>query len=191
MQSSTFTIEPVTIKNWDKFVQLFGHRGACGNCWCMYYRLSRTAFNEGKSDDGNKMAMKDFVWQGKPVGLLGLVDDYPVAWCAFSPREDFIKLEKSRSHKRIDEKAVWSIPCLFIDRKYRRMGLSVELLKGAIEYAKGHDIKILEAYPAILTQDKLPDAFVWVGLYKSFKQAGFHIVDQTSKNRPMVRYYVE
>ncbi|HUU06677.1 MAG TPA: hypothetical protein VMZ49_12465 [Patescibacteria group bacterium] len=43
--------------------------------------------------------------------------------------------------------------------------------------------------PLILTQGKLSDAFAWVGLYQSFEKAGFEIVDRTSKNRPMVRYY--
>jgi hypothetical protein len=69
------------------------------------------------------------------------------------------------------------------------MGLSVAMLKGVIEYAKKKNIKIIEAYPTIPTQDKLPDAFAWIGLYKSFERAGFKIVDTTSKHRPMVRFY--
>ena len=64
-------------------------------------------------------------------------------------------------------------------------------LKAVIKYAKENNIKIIEAYPTIPTQEKLPDAFAWIGLYSSFKKAGFEIVDQTSKSRPMVRYYVD
>ena len=188
---SQLTIEPVTKKNWNKFVELFGEKGACGNCWCMYYRLSKAEFYEGKFDEGNKRAIKEITWEGKPIGLIGILEDKAIAWCAFAPREDFIKLEKSRVHKRIDNKHVWSIPCLFIDKDYRRSGVSVQLLKGAINYAKENSIKIIEAYPTIPTQDKIPDSFAWTGLYKSFEQAGFKIVDRTSKNRPMVRYYIE
>ena len=188
---SQLTVEPVTIKNWNKFIMLFGEKGACGNCWCMYYRLSKADFQKGKANEGNKKAIKEIIWEGKPVGLVALLKDKPIAWCAFAPREDFIKLEKSRIHKRIDNKDVWSIPCLFIDKHYRRSGVSVQLLKGAIKYAKGVGIKIIEAYPAIPTQDKIPDSFAWVGLYKSFERAGFKVVDRKSKNRPMVRYYLE
>jgi len=157
----------------------------------MYHRLKKSDFNEGKADDGNKAAMKAIVWQNKPAGLLGFYDDEPIAWCAFAPREDFLKVENSRVHKRIDAAAVWSIPCFFIAKNFRRMGLSVEILKGVIAYAKDRGIKIIEAYPTIPTQEKLPDAFAWIGLYKSFERAGFKIVDRTSKNRPMVRYYTE
>jgi GNAT superfamily N-acetyltransferase len=186
-----FTVEPLTKANWNQFLQLFGTNGACGNCWCMYYRLSKADYNEGKADDGNKNAIKEIVWKGKPAGILGFYEGQPVAWCAFAPREDFIKLEKSRIHKRIDDKAVWSIPCFFIDKNYRKQGVSVELLKGVIEYAGKNGIKIIEAYPTIPTQEKYPDSFVWTGLFKSFERAGFEIADATSKNRPMVRYYID
>jgi GNAT superfamily N-acetyltransferase len=188
---SQITIEPVTKKNWNKFVRLFGEKGACGNCWCMYYRLSKTAFNEGKANEGNKQAMKKIVWEGNPVGLLGLLNGHPIAWCAFAPREDFVKLENSRVHKRIDDKDVWSIPCFFINKNYRRSGVSVILLTGAIKYAKENGIKIIEAYPTIPTQNNIPDSFAWFGLFKSFERTGFEIVDRKSKNRPMVRYYID
>jgi GNAT superfamily N-acetyltransferase len=183
------TFEPLTIRNWDKFVQLFGKNGACGNCWCMYYRLSKPDYLEGKADEGNKRAMMEIVRGGKPAGILGLYEGQAIAWCAFAPREDFIKLEKSRVHKRIDDKAVWSIPCFFIDKTFRKHGVSVELLKGVIKYAQDNGIKIIEAYPTIPTTEKLPDSFAWIGLLKSFERAGFEIVDRTSVNRPMVRYY--
>jgi len=185
------TFEPLTRKNWGQFVQLFGNKGACGNCWCMYYRLNKSEFREGKVEDGNKNAMKELVWDNKPAGILGFYDGIPIAWCAFAPREDFKKLEKSRVHKRIDDKMVWSIPCFFIDKNYRRQGVSVALLKGVIKYARKNGIKIIEAYPTIPTQEKLPDSFAWIGLYTSFEHAGFEIADRTSKNRPMVRYYLE
>ncbi len=188
---SSLKFEPVSKHNWNKFVELFGAKGACGNCWCMYYRLNKTDFSAGKTGDGNKNAMKKLVWSNQPVGLLGFYEDKPIAWCAFAPREDFPKLEKSRVHKRIDDSRVWSIPCTFVNKKFRRRGVSVALLKGVINYARSQGIKTIEAYPTIPTQPRLPDAFAWIGLYSSFEKAGFTIVDQTSKSRPMVRYDIE
>lgn len=184
------TIEPLTKKNWGKFEELFGEKGACGNCWCMYFRLPPKEFGDGKTDGVNKQKKKDLVWQGKPVGILCCYEGQAIGWCALSPREDFIKLSKSRVHKPIDDKPVWSIPCFFIHKDFRRIGVSVAMLKGIIKYAKQSGIKILEAYPTIPTQEKLPDSFLWIGLYKSFERAGFKIVDRTSKHRPMVRFYV-
>jgi hypothetical protein len=85
---------------------------------------------EEKENDGNKDAMKALVWSGMPTGILGLYNGEPVGWCAFAPREDHIKLENSRVHKRIDNEPVWSITCFFIDKNFRKMGISVAMLKG-------------------------------------------------------------
>jgi GNAT superfamily N-acetyltransferase len=187
--SGQITVEPLAEKNWEKFETLFGSKGACANCWCMYYRLKKQDFTKGKENQGNKKAMKKLVWQGKPAGVIGFYAGEPVAWCAFAPRGDFMKIENSRVHKRIDAEPVWSVPCFFVAKKFRRQGVSVAMLEALIAYAKRKKIKIIEAYPVIPTQEKLPDAFAWVGLYKSFARAGFKVVDRTSKNRPMVRFY--
>ena len=189
--STELTIEPVTKRNWNMLVQLFGEKGACGNCWCMYFRLKKADFQQGKVNDGNKHALKEIIFNDRPAGLLAIYEEQPIAWCAFAPREEFIKLENSRVHKRIDDKRVWSIPCLFIDKHFRRLGISVELLKGVAMYAKTKGIQVIEAYPTIPTTETIPDSFAWIGIYKSFERAGFEIVDTTSKHRPMVRYYTD
>ncbi len=185
---SQTSFEPLTLKNWKQFEALFGEKGACGNCWCMYYRLRKSAFDTGKTNLGNKKAMYDLVKTGYPTGLLALYQDQAIGWLALAPREDYPRLENSRVHKRIDNEAVWSIPCTFIAKGFRRKGFSIALLKGAIAYARENRITLLEAYPAIPTQEKLPDAFAWIGLYTAFEKAGFKIVDRKSPNRPMVRY---
>ena len=180
-------IEPLSQANWHQFEQLFGTKGACGNCWCMSFRLKNKDFDAGKMNDGNKTAMHNLVRAGKPAGILGFIGDLPMAWCAFAPREDFIKLANSRIHKPIDDESVWSIPCFFIAKNYRNQGLSVAMLKAIIQYAREQKIKVIEAYPTIPTKGKLPDTFARIGLYKSFERAGFQIVDQKSQYRPMVR----
>lgn len=188
--AAELTVEPLTKKNWNQFVQLFGAKGACGNCWCMYFRLKKDEFTANKADGGNKQAMHDLVWDAQPTGILGMYEGQAIAWCAFAPREHYLKLANSRVHKPIDDKPVWSITCFFIDKQFRRMGVSVAMLKGIIEYARQNNIAVIEAYPTIPTQPVLPDSFAWIGLYKSFERAGFEVVDRTSKSRPMVRYYV-
>ena len=184
------TLTPLSKQNWHAFVDLFGERGACGNCWCMALRSTPAEFEKGKLRDGNKRRMRRLVVNNAPTGLLGMYDGKAIAWCAFAPREDFVKLERSRVHKRIDDLPVWSVPCFFIRKEFRKQGVSVAMLKGIIAHATKKKIKAIEAYPVIPTEWKLPDTFAWVGLYKSFERAGFQIVDRTSRNRPTVRYYL-
>lgn len=185
---SEISFVPLTKNYWKQFEELFGVKGACGNCWCMLYRLTNAEWQAGKEDGGNKRKMKNLVSKDIPTGMLAMHNGVAIGWCAFAPREDLPKLARSRVHKRIDDKPVWSIPCFFIKKEFRGKGVSVALLNGVIAYAKKQKIKTIEAYPAIPTQGKLPDAFAWIGLYRSFEKAGFTIVDRTSVNRPMVRY---
>lgn len=133
--------------------------------------------------------MKQLVWDNIPTGLLGIYDGKAIGWLAFAPRTDYPKLARSRVHKPIDNEPVWSVTCFFIDKDFRRMGVSVAMLNGLKEYAHTQGIPIIEAYPTIPTTETLSDSFAWIGLYKSFERAGFEIADRTSKNRPMVRYY--
>jgi GNAT superfamily N-acetyltransferase len=157
----------------------------------MYFRLQTKDFRAGTKNGINKKRINAVVSGNKPAGIMAFDGEKPVAWAALAPRADFIRFERSRVHKPIDDKPVWSIPCLFVDKKYRKQGVSVALLEGVIEYARANDISVLEAYPVVPTQEKLPDTFAYYGLYTAFEKAGFTIVDQTSKNRPMVRYYVK
>ncbi len=76
---TALTFEPLTKSNWNKFVELFGEKGACGNCWCMSFRLTKTDFDEGKVNDGNKNAMQQLVWDNQPTGLLAFYEDIPIA----------------------------------------------------------------------------------------------------------------
>lgn len=98
---SEIIIKPLTVETWDDFAALFGSRGACGNCWCMAFRLKKKDFEAGKMNDANKNSMREIVTSRKPAGLLGFYQDKPVAWCAFAPREDFLRLEYSRVHKKL------------------------------------------------------------------------------------------
>ena len=179
-------IESLTSANWKQFEILMGEKGGCGNCWCMYFRLPYKDFQENKPD-GNKRMIKQLVNKGLPQGLIASFNNEPVGWIALAPREDYMKLENSRVFKRIDDKPVWSITCFFIKKESRHKGLSHQLIKGAVEFAKKSNIKILEAYPAIPYDKNVPHPFLWVGVLSSFLKNGFKIVRQSSKSRAMVR----
>lgn len=156
----------------------------------MFFRLPYKEFQANKPD-GNKKLMKKLVQKGKPVGLIAYLEDQPVGWIAMAPREDYMKIENSRTFKRMDDQPVWSITCFFIKKEFRHKGLSKQLIKGAVSFAEKKKIKILEAYPAIPYNEQVPSPFLWVGILSSFIKNGFKIVRQNSKSRAMVRREVE
>jgi len=180
---------PLTPERWDDFVKLFGERGACGGCWCMWWRLKRSDFEKQKGGI-NKEAMKKIVLSGKIPGLLAYNGDEPVGWCSSGPREDFSALERSRVLKRVDDEPVWSVVCFFIAKPYRKMNLSLELLKASVEYAREKGAGIVEGYPIEPRKDKYPDAFAYTGFLSIFKDTGFVEVERRSETRPIMRYYI-
>ena len=135
--------------------------------------------------------MKKLVNSNSEPGILAYFKNEPVGWCAIAPRENYIRLENSRVLKRIDEEVVWSVPCFFIKKEFRRKGLSTELLKAAIEFGKSKGIKIIEGYPTEPYSKNIPAAFAWTGIPFSFLKAGFKEVIRRSKTRPIMRYYIK
>jgi GNAT superfamily N-acetyltransferase len=187
---SKFNFYPVTKENWKDFENLFGKKGACAGCWCMYWRMRRKDY-DAQRGSGTKKKMRNLINSGIVPGILAYDSDIPVGWCSVAPREDFSVLENSRVLQRIDDKPVWSVVCFFINKDYRKKGLSVELLNAAKKYVKNNSGKILEGYPVEPKAAKSPDVFVWTGLASAFRKAGFKEVIRRSETRPIMRFSIK
>jgi len=187
---SKYNFSAVTKQNWKDFEELFGERGACGGCWCMYWRLKRKDY-EAQKGTGNKREMKKLINSGVIPGILAFKNTEPVGWCSVAPRDEFLVLENSKILKRIDDKPVWSVVCLFIKKNYRNCGISVQLLKAAKKYIKEQGGRILEGYPVEPKKDKMPDAFAWTGLASAYLKAGFKEQLRRSETRPIMRAIVK
>jgi GNAT superfamily N-acetyltransferase len=155
----------------------------------MYWRLTRSQFT-GQQGELNRRSIKALVDSGNIPGIMAYLDDEPVGWCSIAPREEFSALARSRILKPVDDQSVWSVVCFFISRSQRRQGLSVQLLKAAVEFAAGRGARIIEGYPVEPKQGKAPDVFVYTGLSSTFLQAGFTEVLRRSETRPIMRFFV-
>jgi len=187
---SKYKFFTVSKENWKDFTKLFGEKGACAGCWCMYWRLSSSQWKKHQGV-GNKKEMKKLIYSNSSPGILAYDGDEPVGWCSISPRKDFIRLENSRILKPVDEKSVWSIVCFFIDKNYRKKGVSVELIQAAKKYVISCKGKIIEGYPVAPKDGKYPDTFAYTGLANAFKEAGFKEVIRRSETRPIMRFYLK
>jgi len=186
---SSWKCLPVTASRWEDLETLFGERGACGGCWCMVWRLRNKDWVSGKGA-GNKSAFKKIVKTNERPGVLGYIGKQPIAWCSVAPREKYSFLKRSRILSPIDEESVWSISCLFVLKPYRRKGVSILLLKSAVEFAAKCGAGIVEGYPAVTAMEHTPDPFVWTGTPSAFIKAGFKEVLRRSKIRPIMRFKI-
>lgn len=185
-QHPTLYFFPLTPNRWEDLEKLFGERGACGGCWCMTWRLSRSQYQAQKGRI-NRRSFRKIVEKGPP-GIIAYQDGEPVGWCAIAPRDDYPVLERSRVLKRIDAQPVWSITCLFVAKPLRRAGMSVALLKAAANYAREKGADIVEGYPVEPYTSNMPAAFAWTGTVSAFRKAGFEEVARRSRTRPIMRW---
>ncbi len=176
----------LTTERWADFEQLFGVNGACGGCWCMWWKLATRDFDRMKGE-ANHQAQQGIVASGTVPGILAYVGNEPVGWCAVEPRGNYPRLARSRVMAPVDQAEVWSITCFFVHKRYRRQGLTVQLLGAVAAYVKTRGGKILEGYPVEPKDGRLPAAFAYTGLASAFSQAGFVEVARRSATRPIFR----
>jgi GNAT superfamily N-acetyltransferase len=122
-----------------------------------------------------------------PIGVLAYADGEPVGWCSIAPRDTYRGLERYRALPRLDDAPVWAVVCFFVDAEYRRQGLTLGLLKAAVDHARSRGATIVEGYPVE------PDArlYTYMGSPEIFRQAGFRDVTPTGQARRVMRLSLE
>ena len=166
-------LRPVSPEDWRAIETLFGNKGACGGCWCMYWRVERG----GRTWDAMRgaparSAFRQFVEASKVRAILAFAASAPVAWVCLGPYEDFPRLRTVRALLRKRPAGVWSVVCLYILPRFRRHGLGTRLLRASVEFARSEGARVLEGYP-VPARGSMPGAFVWTGVPSMFKQVGF------------------
>jgi GNAT superfamily N-acetyltransferase len=178
---------PLSPKRWQDFETLFGPKGACGGCWCLFWKKPRKQFH-ADAYDRNRLDQKLLVEKGSVPGIIAYINGDPVGWCAVEPRENYPALERSRILKPVDDERVWSVTCFFVSRKFRRQGITVALLKEVVNYVSSKGGRIIEGYPVEVTGGKSADAFIYTGTASAYIQAGFVEVARRSPTRPIFRF---
>jgi GNAT superfamily N-acetyltransferase len=178
---------PLSPKRWKDFEMLFGSNGACAGCWCLFWKKPRKLFH-ADAYDKNRLDQKQLVEKGTIPGFMAYVGSEPVGWCAVEPRENYPALERSRILKPVDDEPVWSVTCFFVSRKFRRQGITIALLKEAVNYVSSRGGRIVEGYPVEVAGGKSADAFIYTGTASAYIQAGFTEVARRSPTRPIFRF---
>ena len=176
-------VRPLTPDLWPHLVDLFGAMGACGGCWCMYWRIGSSYHKQ--PIHANKAAFHRIVKNGPPPGLLAFKGDLAVGWCQLTPRNALAWLNRTWRLKPVDDVPVWSISCFYIRKRCRRQGITSALIAAAVKEAKKAGAPALEAYPV---DGDLTSSSSFTGFASTFLKLGFQRVAKHTAARPILRH---
>jgi hypothetical protein len=109
-----FSMRDLSPALWPALVELFGPRGACGGCWCMYWRLEKGERWDDLKGAPARRRFRKLVESGEAMGAIAFAGDEPVGWIAYGPRTSFPRLDRARTLGCPDSGEVWALPCFFI-----------------------------------------------------------------------------
>jgi GNAT superfamily N-acetyltransferase len=182
-------VKPLTPSRWKDVERLFGEKGACAGCWCMFWRLEKGERFDDVKGATAKRRFKALVQQGQAPGLLAYLAGRPVGWLALGPRRSFPRLDRAPSLACNDADEVHSVPCFFVAADARGKKVATALLNAAVLTLKKQGARILEGYPVKPPRpnEKIPAAFAYTGTLPLFEQAGFRATVRRPKGRQRVR----
>jgi GNAT superfamily N-acetyltransferase len=187
----TLTIVPAGEANFDDLATVFGTRGSAARCWCQRYKLRpREAFSKFPAEE-RAFRLRQQCAGEETAGLIAYLDGEPVGWCAVEPRTAYEGLLRNnrvpwegRAEDRADD-SVWAVTCLFTRAGFRRDGVSYALARAAVDHARTHGARALEAYP-MTTKNALLEE-LHVGTVGAFAAAGFVEVSRPTVRRAVMR----
>jgi len=182
-------IRDLTPSLWPDYVKLFGRNGACGGCWCMWWRIEKGEKWSLLKGEKAKRRMKVLVDRGEAHGVLAYAGGEPVGWCAYGRRHEFARLDRAPSFACDDADGVWSLPCFFVKGGFRGQGVATALLAGALKRMKKRGARLAEGYPVRPSRlgGSIPAAFAWTGTRPLFDGAGFEVAGNREGGKQRVR----
>ncbi|WP_420121771.1 hypothetical protein [Nakamurella sp.] len=169
--------------------RLFELRRTTRHCRCMAFCSSGGQFAVGWYSGGNRRRFETMAAQG-PTGVLALIDDEPVGWCACGPRSRFRPAERGRSSPLAgrpcdEDTSVWLVACTVISPDRPGQGLLLPLLRGAVDLARRRGAAAVEAWP--VSTGVRRRGMEHVGREAVFVRLGFRQVSRPASDRTIVR----
>ena len=189
--AATLTVRPLTPETWDAFAGLAErHNGVWGGCWCTWFHT----FHAEKefSYDANRALKERLVREGRAHAALVFDGDVAVGWCQFGSPDELKNIKHRKEYEaELDSLPDYRLTCFFVDKRYRRRGVSALALQGALDLIANAGGGIVEAYPQDTGGKKITASFLYSVTRSLFEQAGFNYVRPKGKIHTVMRTTID
>lgn len=175
---TSYLVTSLRPETWPAFEALVQrHNGIFGGCWCTWFHGGHPSCEgRGETYEGNQAIKKRLVDEGVAHAALVMDGDEAVAWAEFGTPQELPAMKHAKEYdatKTADPD--YRITCVFIDRRYRRKGLSELVIRGALDLIAQAGGGVVESYPHDLTRQtkKMSSSFLYGGTRSLFERLGF------------------
>jgi GNAT superfamily N-acetyltransferase len=182
----TLTVKPLSPATWDAFARLMErHNGVFGGCWCTWFHT----FHAEKTftAEGNRALKQRLVDEGRAHAALVFDGDEAVAWCQYGSPDELPNIYHRKEYEAtVDQLPDYRITCIFVDKSYRRKGVTAVALRGAVDLIAQAGGGVVEGYPHDTDGKKV--SVLYNGTRTLFEQSGFsYLRPKGTKNCVMRR----
>ena len=182
-----YSVKPLRPDTWDAFARLVErHNGVWGGCWCLAFHPKSP--ERGQSLEGNRALKQRLVNEGEAHAAVVFDDDRAVGWCQYGTPDELPSIYHRKEYEAgLVEAPDYRLTCFFVDRDYRRDGVSAVALKGALDLIAIAGGGVVEGYPQDTQGSKVSASFLYNGTRSLFEQAGFEYERPKGKNHCVMR----
>ena len=170
---------------WDAFAGLAErHNGVFGGCWCTWFHTFSA--EKSRTVEGNRSLKRRLVEEDRAHAALVMDGDEAVAWCEYGPPSELPNIYHRKQYEaELDVEPDYRITCIFVDRRYRRTGMSAIVLDGALRLIREAGGGVVEGYPHDNQGKK--KAVLYSGTRALFERAGFRYVRPKGQGNCVMR----
>jgi hypothetical protein len=169
-----YPVKALTPETWDAFARMAErHNGVFGGCWCTWFQTMPA--EKERTYEGNRCLKQRLVEEGRAHAALVFDGDEAVAWCEYGSPEELPNIYHRKQYEaELDVLPDYRITCIFVDKKYRRSGLTEVALRGALELISRAGGGVVEGYPHDTGGKK--QSVLYNGTRSLFERVGFSYV---------------
>ena len=166
-------IAPATADRFDDAEHTLSGGGDGRSCQCQWWMITNAEFQRASTGGAARTAARRGRRRAPPPALIAYVDGEAAGWVRVGPRTAQVRIAARATSPRntaepLDDPDVWAVSCFVVRREHRGKGLNARLLAAAVDFARKHGARLVEAYPIDTAVGKKPANELYHGILSVF-----------------------